>query len=449
MVLSHRSKGILTLCGGVLIHLTLGTLYTFGNMSPYITSYLRYKTSETSLEYSTAMWIFSVQVMGHGLLMPFSGLIHNKIGSRWTTLTGATILSLGIFLTYFTIQKSFAAVVFTYGLLFGAAIGISYSVPISCAMMWFPSHKGLISGVILSGFGAGAFIFDQVQTAFINPDNLKANVSVGSQDEKYFDQHNVLKNVPNVFILLACAYAAMNFVGTLLLTKPKVKGEKTSVSSALIDSSGSESSESNNDVAHVKDKHPLVVIKTREFWTLWLMFLTNGQAVQFTSALYKSYGETFISNDRFLAIVGSFASVFNGLCRILWGYLADRISFKRTMVIQCLLMALLFLTFTLTEKAGDWMYFIWVCLMFGTFSGNFALFPTVTAKAFGQKYFISNYGLVFSSQIFAGVIAALLAQNLSDSLGWFGIFALVAGFSTLGLILNLSFHVKRPDGKDI
>jgi hypothetical protein len=36
----------------------------------------------------------------------------------------------------------------------------------------------------VSGFGAGAFIFDQVQTAFINPDNLKANVSVGHEDDK-------------------------------------------------------------------------------------------------------------------------------------------------------------------------------------------------------------------------------------------------------------------------
>jgi hypothetical protein len=42
-----------------------------------------------------------------------------------------------------------------------------------------------------------------------------------------------------------------------------------------------------NSNAYVKDKHPLVVIKTREFWTLWFMFLTNGQAVQFTAALYK------------------------------------------------------------------------------------------------------------------------------------------------------------------
>lgn len=72
---------------------------------------------------------------------------------------------------------------------------------------------------------------------------------------------------------------------------------------------------------------------------------------------------------------------------------------QRTMIIQCVSMALLFSTFAFTEKAGKWMYVIWVCLIFGTFCGNFALFPTATAKAFGQKYFTVNYGMIFSSQV--------------------------------------------------
>lgn len=38
---------------------------------------------------------------------------------------------------------------------------------------------------------------------------------------RYFDQHELLERVPDVFILLACVYAAMNFVGSLLLSKPE------------------------------------------------------------------------------------------------------------------------------------------------------------------------------------------------------------------------------------
>ena len=36
-----RWAGVLAILGGFLLHLTLGTLYCFGNMNTYMTSYLR------------------------------------------------------------------------------------------------------------------------------------------------------------------------------------------------------------------------------------------------------------------------------------------------------------------------------------------------------------------------------------------------------------------------
>ena len=42
---------------------------------------------------------------------------------------------------------------------------------------WMPSHRGFANGVVVAGFGAGALIFDQVQTAYINPHNLKVAVT--------------------------------------------------------------------------------------------------------------------------------------------------------------------------------------------------------------------------------------------------------------------------------
>lgn len=42
--------------------------------------------------------------------------------------------SFGVFMTHFAVQKSFVAVIFTYGLLLGIGIGIAYAVPMACAM---------------------------------------------------------------------------------------------------------------------------------------------------------------------------------------------------------------------------------------------------------------------------------------------------------------------------
>ena len=35
-----------------------------------------------------------------------------------------------------------------------------------------PQRKGLVNGIVLAGFGGGAFIFNQIQTAYVNPNNL-------------------------------------------------------------------------------------------------------------------------------------------------------------------------------------------------------------------------------------------------------------------------------------
>ena len=43
---------------------------------------------------------------------------------------------------------------------------------------------------------------------------------------------------------------------------------------------------------------------------------------------WQAFGQTFIHDDLFLAVVGSCAAIFNALGRIFWGHIADRIAFK-------------------------------------------------------------------------------------------------------------------------
>jgi len=58
MVAGKKVGGYLSLMGGFLLHLTLGTLYCFGNMNTYMTSYLRtHVKGQENLRYSDAIWI--------------------------------------------------------------------------------------------------------------------------------------------------------------------------------------------------------------------------------------------------------------------------------------------------------------------------------------------------------------------------------------------------------
>ncbi|GFN89133.1 oxalate:formate antiporter-like isoform x1 [Plakobranchus ocellatus] len=183
MAITSRSRwrGYLVVVGGVLIHLSLGTLYTFGNISPYITSYMRWRGSAPDLTYTEATWIFACSIVGQGSCMILGGLLQTVIGSKLTCLLGGWLMSLGVLLTYLCIKESFILTVLTYGLMVGSGTGIAYAIPLSCAMKWFPHRKGLVSGFVVAGFGGGAFIFNQVITAFVNPNNLEAESTVGDE----------------------------------------------------------------------------------------------------------------------------------------------------------------------------------------------------------------------------------------------------------------------------
>lgn len=42
--------------------------------------------------------------------------------------------------------------------------------------MYFPKRVGLISGLIIAGFGLGGFIFGLVSTHYINPDDVDPKI---------------------------------------------------------------------------------------------------------------------------------------------------------------------------------------------------------------------------------------------------------------------------------
>ena len=71
-----------------------------------------------------------------------------------------------------TMVENFTAFFWLYSMSWSLLIGISYMVSIHHGWLWFPERPGLISGLVIGGFGVGALIFDNVSTYLINPMNL-------------------------------------------------------------------------------------------------------------------------------------------------------------------------------------------------------------------------------------------------------------------------------------
>ncbi len=70
-------------------------------------------------------------------------------------------------------MQTWATFIFFQACLFPMGIGLVYYVPLICGWEFFPKNRGLVSGLIIGGFGFGAFIFGFITTAIANPNNSK------------------------------------------------------------------------------------------------------------------------------------------------------------------------------------------------------------------------------------------------------------------------------------
>ena len=91
---------------------------------------------------------------------------------------------------------------------FPMGIGLCYWTPIICGWEWFPENKGLVTGIIVGGFGLGAFIFGLITSAVANPDNLE-RVEIDGED--YFPKE-VADNVPKMYNALQLGWLVLAII---------------------------------------------------------------------------------------------------------------------------------------------------------------------------------------------------------------------------------------------
>ena len=129
---------------------------------------------DPTITYNDTILIYACTIAGQACLMFLGGKIELRLGPRLAATLGSCLLVGAPLLS--SIVTSRWAMTCTFGVLFGFGGGLTYTVPLVCGYRWEPKRKGLVSGVVLSGFGLSALVFNQVQAALVNPGNLKPDV---------------------------------------------------------------------------------------------------------------------------------------------------------------------------------------------------------------------------------------------------------------------------------
>ncbi|XP_052217849.1 uncharacterized protein LOC127835450 isoform X2 [Dreissena polymorpha] len=485
---SRNIAGLLTIVGGVIMHLSIGATYTLGNFSPYFVSYYRNRTAETELRNEDSLWLMTATLFGGAIGVSMSGLMVNRFGPRISLILGIVVFCATTALNYFSVRGSYAAMVIIYGFINGFGNKIIYPIPVAIAIKCFPTRPSFVAGIILAGYGGGASIFNQVITAFINPDNYSPDL-VTKEGDRYFTQPDLLDRVPYSFLVLGGLCFLLQVLGLLCIREPapEVLGntekdlvetkhgtEELSlpiISNGKIEMTGKPEVVSIGSQTHVsdsikrnsyhlgssiilptsaKDMGALEVIKlafrTRAFYVVILSAMIINIGTGFVFNLYKSYGQTFIADDKFLSVVGSMSSVFNCLGRPFWGLVMDRFGYRATLWCISGGLTVSCATLTLTEMMPQGLFMLWVCVVTGLVCGQWASYPTTFSRLFGIKHMALLWGFISWGTAFSSLLTSIAGTGLKSSLGFSGLFYIASGTSGFGFLLTILFNGKDYTG---
>ena len=101
----------------------------------------------------------------------------------------------------------------------GLGTGVCYFVPLVCGWEYFPQKKGIVTGMILAGYGFSSFIFSQVSTALANPNHENPDVEAEGTDITFYGS-SVTDRVPYMLQTLATIWVFFLLTAIVLITRP-------------------------------------------------------------------------------------------------------------------------------------------------------------------------------------------------------------------------------------
>jgi OFA family oxalate/formate antiporter-like MFS transporter len=396
------------IAGALIVQIILGTVYAFS-------VFVRPLETEFGWDRTTTQWAFSLALATFAIVMIPAGRLQDRIGPRKVAVIGGILLGLSFLLGAVLVAESRPwALYLTYGVIGGAGIGFGYVCPIAAAVKWYPDKKGLITGLAVAGFGAGALFFAGPASTLLLPPGqggealglsqilfvglgLAKGSGFGIGWKAFFVLHGVV-----------CAGAVI--LGAMLLRNPPAGWTPPGWEAKRTQAAAT------REIAYKE------MLNTPLACMLWLTFIFGATSGLMAIGQWKPMmgslleGKTFAPAwmggfGRFVEPVGILA-IFNALGRIFWGKVSDLIDRPRAMLIMFLAQGMAFmLLVSVRSQFAVFLASAWVGLNFG---GNFALFPSATADYFGTKNFGMNYGWIFTAYGVAGILGPVVGGVLFD-----------------------------------
>lgn len=391
----------LVVVGAILIQLCLGAIYAWSVFTPYLTK-APYDFTATQSQV-----IFSVGLASFAFVMILAGRMLGKFSPRMIAALGGLVMGGGYIAASFT-GTNFPAQVLTIGLIGGSGIGLAYVVPIAVGVKWFPDKKGMLTGLAVAGFGFGALIWIKLAGGW--PRISIAGTTLLAPFEGLISLlRDENQRIGEVFLWYGIVYAVIVLIGSIWMVNPPADYQPKGWTPPPPKPGGAATG------AVILSSTEM--LRTPQFYGLWFMFVAGAMtglmvigciALFGIDALRSKGMEEAAAKDISSTAMAVFFALANGLGRIGWGMISDKLGRKASLFVMFASQgAIMFLFYAMGFH--PWLFYLGATIIGFNFGGNFALFPAATADFFGNKNVGANYGWVFSSYGVGGIVGPVLA----------------------------------------
>jgi OFA family oxalate/formate antiporter-like MFS transporter len=404
---------------GTLLLLFLGLIYAWSIFRrPLGEMFETWTDTDLSVAFTISMTFFCLGGF-------FSGLLLQRMRVRGVLLISASMLLIGFGGASAMPGAGNAAMSLTmlyvfYGVACGLGVGLGYNSIISSVLAWFPDRPGMASGVLLMGFGMGGML-------------LGGAVSV-------LNEHFGLSAT---FVALAVLMSASLLTGSIFIA-PHARPAREARSPKQ-DADPRRNADPRQDAGPppdaaraeipAKDCTSAQMLANPLFFLLflWVILMVSGGLMVINSAalIAEFFGAP--------AVLGLVVSVFNGVGRVLFGALFDKMGRKGAMRLDTLCMTIAGLALFAGDRWNSPLpVFVGLLLAGIGYGGMPSLISAVVNRFFGAAHYAMNFSIMNFAVILSAFIGPLLSSSLLERSGgsYSGTFIAIALSGVIGTALN-------------
>ena len=390
---------------GVVVLFCAGIVYAWSVLSsPIAAEFSSWTKAQLSLTFTITMIMFCIGCM-------VGGFLSSKVSPKLYVLISAVLFLIG-----FQITAGIRSVVMLYigfGIISGFGSGLVYNAVMSTITKWFPDKQGLISGILLMGFGVSAFAIGKLYQA-LTPSEI------GAWRSSF--------RIMGLIIPAVLALCSPFFVKPDTSFAPPAAAKKAAkpVNPVAMEASTSQ------------------MIRKPAFWLyyLWAILLSAAGLALISQATGSASEVGPAVSAGTIATVVGLISIFNAVGRVLSGMLYDKAGRSVTMqLVNCLFIATsIILTLGLTTHS-----FALIVIGFITgglsYGGVTPINSAFISSYYGQKHFSMNFSVINTNLIIASFGSTIAGSLYDASQSYLSTYVLMAALAAVGILVTMGISL--------